>query len=273
MCSNYEPVTLNDRFMAHFGVVRPDDVEPPESAFPGLSAFFLRREDQAALAIAQLQVGFFGLLPPWAPDLAFGRKTYNCKSETMRQRKAFKEAWAAGNRCAIPIERAFEWCYETGEPVRWAFKRSNGEPLIAAGLWGVWIGPHGEDILSFTMLTINADGHPWYSRMHAEGEEKRMPVFLTQEEYKTWLTCSIDEAGRLVRQFPAELLSGEPAPAPWKPLPEPKEWEQEPDMFTEEWREAADDPTARELAAKRSRPKSKKPKADDPPGPVTGDLF
>jgi putative SOS response-associated peptidase YedK len=273
MCSNYEPVTLNDRFMAHFGVVRPDDVEPPESAFPGLNAFFLRREDRAALAIAQLQVGFFGLLPPWAPDVAFGRKTYNCKSETMRQRKAFKEAWAAGNRCAIPIERAFEWCYETGEPVRWALKRSNGEPLIAAGLWGVWIGPHGEDILSFTMLTINADGHPWYSRMHAPGEEKRMPVFLTEEEYKTWLTCSIDEAGAFIRQFPAELLLGEPAPAPWKPLPEPKEWEQEPDMFSDEWREAADDPTARELAAKRSRPKPKKPKTDEPPGPVTGDLF
>ena len=53
----------------------------------------------------------------------------------------------------------------------------------------------------------------------------------------------------------------------------PQEWEQEPEMFSEEWRKAADDPTARELAAKRSRPKSKKPKADDPPGPVTGDLF
>jgi putative SOS response-associated peptidase YedK len=172
MCSNYEPVTLNDRFMAHFGVVRPDDVEPPESAFPGLNAFFLRREDQAALAIAQVQVGFFGMLPPWAPDVAFGRKTYNCKSETMRQRPAFKEAWFAGNRCAIPIERAFEWCYETGEAVRWSFKRSNGDPLIAAGLWGVWIGPQGEEILSFTMLTTNADGHPWYSRMHAAGEER-----------------------------------------------------------------------------------------------------
>nr|WP_255354507.1 SOS response-associated peptidase family protein [Pelomonas sp. Root1444] len=144
---------------------------------------------------------------------------------------------------------------------------------MAAGLWGVWIGPHGEEILSFTMLTTNADGHPWYSRMHAPGEEKRMPVFLPQEDYKAWLTCSTDEAGAFIRQFPAELLLGEPAPAPWKPLPEPNEWEQEPDMFTEEWREAADDPTARELSAKRSRPKSKKPKADDSPGPVTGDLF
>lgn len=44
-------------------------------------------------------------------------------------------------------------------------------------------------------------------------------------------------------------------------------------MFTEEWREAADDPTAREVAARRRRPKPKKPETDDPPGPVTPDLF
>lgn len=157
--------------------------------------------------------------------------------------------------------------------MRWAFKRSNGDPLIAAGLWGVWIGPQGEEILSFTMLTTNADGHPWYGRMHAPGDEKRMPVFLTQDEYRTWLTCAVEEAGEFIKQFPAELLSGEPAPAPFKPLPEPKEWEQEPDMFTEEWRGAADDPVARELAAKKRRPKAKTQKPEEPPGPTTGDLF
>jgi len=32
MCSNYEPVTLNDRFMAHFGVVRSDDLMTRELA-------------------------------------------------------------------------------------------------------------------------------------------------------------------------------------------------------------------------------------------------
>ncbi len=100
-----------------------------------------------------------------------------------------------------------------------------------------------------------------------------MPVFLTQDEYKSWLTCSVEEAGKFIRQFPAELLLGETAPALWKPLPEPKDWEQEPDMFTEEWRESADDPMARELAARHRRPKRKKTKPDEPPGPMTGDLF
>lgn len=273
MCSNYEPVTLDDRLMAHFGVSRPSDVEPPESAFPGLKAFFIRAEDKAELVVAQAQVGFFGYLPEFASDLAFGRKTYNCKSETMREKQAFKTAWFAGNRCLIPLERGFEWCYETGDPVRWAVKRSNGDPLCAAGLWGVWIGPHGEEILSFTMLTINADGHPIFSRFNPPGDEKRMPVFLRPGDQDSWLNCSIDKAGDFIRQFPAELLEAEPAPAPWKPLPEPAEWESEPDMFADDWREAAADPLARQLKARKSRPKAKPAAEPGPPPPTTGDLF
>jgi len=273
MCSNYEPVTLDDRLMAHFGVSRPSDVEPPESAFPGLKAFFIRAEDKAELAVAQAQVGFFGYLPDWAPDLAFGRKTYNCRSETMREKRAFKAAWFNGSRCVIPLERGFEWCYETGEPVRWAVKRSNGDPLCAAGLWGVWIGPQGEEILSFTMLTVNADGHVIYSRFNAPGDEKRMPVFLRPEDQDPWLNCSIDKAGAFIRQIPAELLLAETAPAPWKPLPEPADWESEPDMFADDWREAAADPTARALSVKRKRPKAKPDKGPEIKGPETGDLF
>jgi putative SOS response-associated peptidase YedK len=273
MCSNYEPVTLDDRLMAHFGVSRPSDVEPPESAFPGLKAFFIRAEDKAELAVAQAQLGFFGYLPEFAKDLAYGRKTYNCKSETMRDKAAFKVAWFSGNRCLIPIERGFEWCYETGDPVRWAVSRNNGEPLCAAGLWGVWIGPQGEEILSFTMLTVNADGHRIFSRFNPPGDEKRMPVFLRLEDQQEWLNCPIDKAGDFIRQFPADLLKAEPAPAPWKPLPEPKEWEIEPDMFAEEWREAADDPFARQAAARRKRPKVKAPPKEEDAGPTTGDLF
>ncbi len=38
MCSNYEPVTLQDRLLANFGVLRPKGAEPPEFTFPGYLA-------------------------------------------------------------------------------------------------------------------------------------------------------------------------------------------------------------------------------------------
>lgn len=273
MCSNYTLVTDQDRLLAHFGVSRPADAAPPESTFPGLEAFFIRAEDKVDLIKAQAQLGFFGLLPEWSKDLAFGRHTYNCKSETMRERKAFKAAWFAGQRCIIPLEDGYEWCHETGDPVRWRVKGADGAPLAAAGLWGVWIGLHGEEILSFTMLTVSGEGHALYSRFNAKGEEKRMPVFIAKEDQDTWLNCPIDDASVFIRQAPVEWFAAEPAPAPWKPLPEPAEWEQEPDMFADEWRSAAVDPTARALKARRGRPKPKVQKADEPPPPESGDLF
>lgn len=123
------------------------------------------------------------------------------------------------------------------------------------------------------MLTLNADVHPLYSRFNPPNDEKRMPVFLSKEDEDAWLNCSIDAAGAFIRQAPAEWFAAEPAPAPWKPLPEPKDWELEPDMFADEWRDAAADPNARELKARRSRPKAKAPKPAEPPPPESGDLF
>ena len=39
MCSNYRPVTLQDRLLAHFGVIRPN-TETPTEAWPGYTNHF-----------------------------------------------------------------------------------------------------------------------------------------------------------------------------------------------------------------------------------------
>lgn len=273
MCSNYRPVTLQDRLLAHFGVVRPDDEEPPEFTAAGFQApFIVRASHREALPKKLCSLGLFGLLPEWAENLAFGRKTYNCRTETMATKPAFKAAWRSEHRCVIPAELLYEPCYESGDPVRWAIQRADGGPIGVAGLWGLWHDPAGHEVLSFTMLTVNADGHAIYMRMHAPGDEKRMPVILHERDYDDWLHCSNEEAMKYLVQYPAELLLPYPDPAPWKQLPEPRQWASSPDMFTEEWREAAADPKARSLKARQARPK---PKPSKPPetGPTTGDLF
>lgn len=226
MCSNYKPVTLQDRLLAHFGVERPDDVAPPDLTWPGYFApFIVRHADKVELR--ELLVGRYGLLPEWSKDLAFGRKTYNCRSETAAEKPSFREAWKKGRRCIIPVEELYEQCYETGKAVRWAIRRIDG-PMGVAGLWGVWLDPKsGERVPTFTMLTVNADGHAIFGRMHAPGEEKRMPVILEREDFDPWLNCAPEAAAGYMRQCPAERLHAEPAPLPprpkkQKPLPLPK---------------------------------------------------
>ncbi|MFG6468047.1 SOS response-associated peptidase [Roseateles sp. BYS87W] len=272
MCSNYKPVTLQDRLLAHFGVARPDDAEPPELTYAGRAAPFIVRADQRD-AVA-CHVGRYGLLPEWAPNLAFGRRTYNCRSETMRSKPSFRQAWFEARRCVIPVEVLFENCWETGDPVRWAIVRSNGDPLAVAGLWGVWHDRDGQEVLSFTMLTVNADGHGVFGRMHPPNDEKRMPVILQPAEQDVWLHGSAAQALALIRPLPAELLRAEPDPAAWKPLAEPASWAASSDLFADDWQAAARDPKARALKARRTRSAPPPaPPQDEPPADTTGDLF
>jgi putative SOS response-associated peptidase YedK len=56
----------------------------------------------------------FGLLPHFAKELAYGRRTYNARSETVDKLPSYRESWAQGRRCIIPAESVYEPNYETG---------------------------------------------------------------------------------------------------------------------------------------------------------------
>jgi len=160
------------------------------------------------------RVGLFGLVPHWAKDLAFGRRTYNARSETLTEKPTFRDAWRQGRRCIVPVEAVYEPCYETGRAVRWRIERADGVPMGIAGLWGWWRGADGREWLSFTMITVNADGHAVFGRMHRPGEEKRMVAILDEADYDAWLEAPAARAAQLLRQFPAERLVTEAAPRP-----------------------------------------------------------
>jgi putative SOS response-associated peptidase YedK len=67
-------------------------------------------------------------------------------------------------------------------------RTSCGEPFAIAGLWREWPGPDGEPG-SFTMMTINTDGHPLMRRFHKPDDETRSVVIVRPEAYDDWLEC------------------------------------------------------------------------------------
>lgn len=214
MCANYQPVTAQDRLLRWFGVQRPKDETPPE-VYPGLLApFIVRAADRVELA-RDVRIGQFGLVPYWAKDLAFGRRTYNARSETAHEKPSFRDAWQRGRRCVVPVEAVYEPCYESGRAVRWRITRRDGVPMGIAGLWGWWRAPNDpqrREWLSFTMLTVNADGHAVFGRMHKPGEEKRMVAILDEADYDAWLEAPPARAAEFLKPYPAQLLQAEPAP-------------------------------------------------------------
>jgi putative SOS response-associated peptidase YedK len=111
------------------------------------------------------------------------------------------------------VASIFEPCYETGKAVRWEIAAADGAPLGLAGIWKhKQHGPNGLPLLSFSMLTINADDHPLMKRMHKLDDEKRMVVILDPHQYDDWLHCPPEDAPDFFAQYPAEKLAAKPAP-------------------------------------------------------------
>lgn len=212
MCSNYQPVTRMDRLLTFFGVERGRD-DPPVDVFPlGIAPFIrLTRDHGPATRVAE--EGIFGLLPHFATEVAFGRRTYNARSETVATLPSFKDAWARGQRCVIPAEAIYEPNWETGRAVRWRIGLPGDVPMGIAGIYRRWRHPDGRYMLTFAMLTVNADEHPIMQRFHKPGDEKRMVVILDPKDYDAWLTTSVEDASDYFRQWTGPLVTT-PAPLP-----------------------------------------------------------
>lgn len=211
MCSNYRPVTRADRMLTFFGVERARD-EPPADVWPtGLAPFIRLAEDGSGNKVAD--DGIFGLLPHFAAELAYGRRTYNARSETVAKLPSFREAWAKGWRCIIPAESFYEPNWETGQAVRWVIQQAGAIPMGIAGIYRKWRHSDGREVFTFAMITVTADGHPVMQRFHKPGDEKRMPIILDPADYGTWLSCPVDQASSFFKQWPGEL-DASPAPLP-----------------------------------------------------------
>lgn len=210
MCSNYQPVTRLDRLLSFFGVEPSGDLNLPPEVYPlGLAPFIRLAEDGSGNKV--VEGGQFGLLPFFAKEIAYGRRTYNARTETVDTLPSFKEAWARGRRCIIPAEAVYEHCYESGKAVRWCIQQSGAVPMGLAGIYRRWRAPNGQELWTFAMLTVNADGHPVFQRMHKPGDEKRMVAILDPAEYDRWLMCPLNEAKTMLKQWTG-LLDAFPAP-------------------------------------------------------------
>jgi putative SOS response-associated peptidase YedK len=216
MCANYTPVTREERLRAWFAAGHPAPalVHYPEETWPGYPAPFVRQSRDATAPGRELAVGLFGLIPHWSKDLTIGRKTYNARSETVAEKPSFRDAWRLGRRCIIPAESFFEPQWESGRAVRWRIRRKDSASMGIAGLWSHWTGPDGGELLSFTMLTINAADHAVMRHFHKPEDEKRMVVILAEADYDRWLQAPTAQMSDFLTRYPAEALEGEPAPRP-----------------------------------------------------------
>lgn len=175
--------------------------------YPRAPGAFIRRDRHEAGFSRELVVGQWGLIPWFAKEAKLPYSTNNARSEELAHKASYKHPWARGQRCIIPAESFDEPCWETGKNVWWTFRRVDGEPWGLAGLWNVWVDKTtGEEVESYTMLTVNADAHPLMSRMHkpdpklpADQQDKRSVVAIEAADADQWLSGTVEDARVLIR--------------------------------------------------------------------------
>ena len=186
MCTNFTPTRNAAWVKANLGVALPPQY--PEQAYPG---------HLAPMAVQSLKSGRiacglarFGLIPDWAKEDKIARYTYNARTETVADKPSYRKAWRQRQYGLVLVDHFYEPRYDTGRAVRWKIALASGEPFGLACLWDRWIEPRtGEPVVSFSLLTINADQHPVMNQFHKAGEEKRTPVIITPERHLEWLSA------------------------------------------------------------------------------------
>lgn len=211
MCAHYESVHDKDRLKQYFDINLPNELARRD-VWPGYLSTFIRRHPHAdvgdeAVPEREALAGSFGLIPHWSKDTKIARHTYNARTETVTEKPSFRDAWRKAQHCIIPVESFFEPDWRSGKAVATRIGNLNGEPLGVAGLWATWRDPMGETLHSFTMLTINADHHPFMNQFHKPADEKRMIVILPPERYDDWLRASVGMSEGFLKMWSTELMS------------------------------------------------------------------
>jgi putative SOS response-associated peptidase YedK len=217
MTVHFETLHPSTLYTDVFGVPVPDAPVGRE-LWPRQPGVFVRRvqgEAEVAELVLERVVGQFGLVPRWVKSASDAKlrspKLVNARSETVTTSNNLREAWLAGQRCIVPMQAFFEDDWRSGKAVPTRIARVDGQPMGVAGLWERWVGADGGEIVSFTLLTVNANSHALMHRYQQPGAEKRMPAVLNEGGYSAWLKAGHPEKAReFLRAYPANWLTANP---------------------------------------------------------------
>ncbi|MSP51052.1 MAG: SOS response-associated peptidase [Alphaproteobacteria bacterium] len=143
----------------------------------------------------------WGLIPAWAKDLAFGAKTINARADTLKEKPAFRDAFAR-RRCLILADGFYEWKIEGKIKQPYLIAPPDGRPFVFAGLWDRWHPPApggAGPIQSCTIVTTEANEE--LRVLH-----ERMPVILPKRDHESWLRASAGATpDALLKPYAGEL--------------------------------------------------------------------
>lgn len=153
----------------------------------------------ASDGVRRLRPMRWGFIPHWYDKPNGGPLLINARSETIAQKPAFRDACRA-RRCLIGMSGFYEWEHIEGAKSKpWYVSRSDGAPMVFAGIWQGW--GQGDDALS-TFAIVTTAANEAMGKIH-----HRLPVILTPDQWALWLGEQGKGAAALMKSAPEDALT------------------------------------------------------------------
>jgi putative SOS response-associated peptidase YedK len=196
MCGRYSLTAADAELTSSFRVTCPGGLTPRYNIAPGQGILAIRQRENSMAREAVLL--HWGLVPSWAETPQIANSLTQARSETVREKPAFKESFRT-RRCLLVATGFYEW--HSSPPGKQPFHIAHraGQPFAMGGLWDRWEG-NGAVIESCTVLTCAA--HQGVAPIH-----HRMPVVIPASQYARWLSPSeipAAETAALLQPLPPE---------------------------------------------------------------------
>src|SRR5579859_3942852 len=190
MCSRYFLDAEGNVIAFTFRVPMTEGIGRRYNIAPTQQAPVVRAAASGAREAAMLR---WGLVPPWAKDIAVGNRMINARAEGIEAKPAFREA-VKSRRCLVPATGFYEWKGIAGRKQPYAIRAADRPVFAFAGLWERWHGRGGEALDTFAIVTTEAA--PAVAAIH-----DRMPVIVAPREEDAWLAAPVDEALALLKPY------------------------------------------------------------------------
>lgn len=194
MCGRYVITYTLDELRQIFGTEDRPNFESSFNAAPTDSLPVVRRGKQGEPRLSLVR---WGLVPHWKSDGPSYKDPINARAEAAADKPMFRQAMAR-RRALVPANGFYEWTQEEGGKQPWYITRSDGAPLVFAGLWERW--GEGEAALdSFAILTTEASED--IRTIH-----HRCPVLIAPADVSAWLDPETDPE-RFLNTPPVGILA------------------------------------------------------------------
>src|SRR5271163_5011098 len=137
MCGRFalytEPVKIA-RYLQATTDAATDSWQPSWNIPPTMGILGAReRVDSGGEICRSIGIYRWGLVPFFAKDPSVGNRAFNARAETVATKPMFRRAFHK-RRILIPADAFYEWKKTGGPKDPYAFRRSDGDPLVFAGL-------------------------------------------------------------------------------------------------------------------------------------------